>query len=157
MNIRKVTRADIPKVIKLIINILETEFGKEAMAYPQLDIYNLENTYCGPRDAFFIAEKNGILIGTAAIKEDDKENALLRRVFVNPKFRGKGYGKSLVQKAIDFCTKKHFKRIFFRGTTRMDTALFLCKKEGFVEQERLELDDFQIIVCARDITDANGK
>ena len=148
MQIRKIAKNDVPKVIKLITEILNSEFGKESKAYPQLDLYNIENTYGGERDAFFVAEKDGKIVGTAAIKEDDKSTALLRRVFVDPKCRGKGYGKSLINKAIEFCKKHGYKKIFFRGTSRMETAINLCKKEGFVEHERIELEDFQIIISS---------
>jgi len=147
MQIRKVTKEDVPKVIKLITTVLHQEFGKEAKAYPQLDLYNIEHAYGGPRDAFFVAEKEGHIVGTAAIKEDDKNTALLRRVFVDPQYRGKGYGKSLINKAIEFCKKQGYRNIFFRGTNRMDTALNLCKKVGFIEKERIDVEDFQIITC----------
>lgn len=147
MQIRKVTKEDVPHVIKLITTILHQEFGKEAKAYPQLDLYTIEHTYGGERDAFFIAEKEGHIVGTAAIKEDDKNTALLRRVFVDPKYRGKGYGKNLINKAIEFCKKHGYRNIYFRGTNRMDTALQLCKKVGFIEKERIDVEDFQIITC----------
>ncbi|HRZ87675.1 MAG TPA: GNAT family N-acetyltransferase [bacterium] len=148
MIVRKITKNDTPKVIKLITSILNSEFGRESKAYPQLDLYNIEHTYGGDRDAFFVAEKDGNIIGTAAIKEDDKDNALLRRIFVDSKYRGKGYGKTLISKAVDFCKKHGYKTIFFRGTDRMDTALTLCKKVGFAEKERLDVEDFQIITCS---------
>jgi N-acetylglutamate synthase-like GNAT family acetyltransferase len=147
MIIRKVTKEDTPKVIKLITAILQQEFGKEAKAYPQLDLYTIEHAYGGERDAFFVAEKDGQIVGTAAIKEDDKNTALLRRVFVDPKHRRKGYGRNLVNKAVDFCKKHGYRNIFFRGTNRMETALQLCMNMGFTEKERIDVEDFQIITC----------
>ncbi len=146
--IRPVKNADVPRVLKLINAILECEFGKEASVYPQIDLYDLESSYGGNRDCFFIAERNGELLGTVAIKEEDKKVALLRRIFVDPRYRGKGYGVKLIEQAIEFCKKKHYNRISFRGTSRMITALNLCKRKGFQEIDRIPMEDFEIIRCS---------
>lgn len=146
-DIRPVKNADVPQVLKLIKTILETEFGKEASAYPQIDLYDLESSYGGDRDQFFVAERKGQIVGTAAIKEEDAKVALLRRVFVDPRYRGKGYGLKLVEEAIVFCKKKRYKKISFRGTSRMAMALSLCRKKGFQEVDRVAMEDFQIILC----------
>ena len=143
--IRPVKNTDVPQVLKLIKTILESEFGKEASVYPQIDLYDLESSYGGDRDQFFVAEKSGQIIGTVAIKEEDAKVALLRRVFVNPRYRGKGYGLRLVEEAIAFCKKKRYKTISFRGTSRMAMALSLCRKKGFEEVDRVAMEDFQII------------
>ena len=143
--IRPVKNADVPQVLKLIQTILESEFGKEAAVYPQIDLYDLESSYGGNRDRFFVAEKSGHIIGTVAIKEEDEKVALLRRVFVDPRYRGKGYGLRLVEEAIEFCKKKRYKKISFRGTSRMTMAISLCRKKGFQEDDRVAMEDFQII------------
>ncbi len=145
--IRPVKNADVPQILKLIKTILEGEFGKEASVYPQIDLYDLEASYGGDRDQFLVADKGGHIIGTVAIKEEDDKVALLRRVFVDPRYRGKGYGLRLVEEAIAFCKKKRYKKISFRGTTRMAMALSLCKKKGFQEVDRVAMEDFQIILC----------
>ena len=143
--IRTVKNSDVPKVLKLIKTILESEFGKEAAVYPQIDLYDLETSYGGDRDCFLIAEHDGQIIGTVAIKEEDEKVAFLRRVFVDPKYRGKGYGLKLIDKAIEFCKKKNYRHISFRGTSRMALALNLCRKKGFQEVDRMPMENFEII------------
>ncbi len=146
--VRPVKNADVPRVLKLITHILESEFGKEASVYPQIDLYDLEASYGGGRDCFLVAEKDGEIVGTAAIKEEDHHEALLRRVFVDPKYRGKGYGLQLIESAIDFCRKKKYAKISFQGTSRMSLALNLCKKKEFKETDRVAMEDFEIIRCS---------
>ena len=148
VQIRLVKNTDVPKVLKLIKSILESEFGKEASVYPQIDLYDLEASYGGQRDCFFIAERDGQVVGTTAIKEEDPKIALLRRIFVDPKYRGKGYGLSLLEKAIEFCKKKNYRKISFQGTSRMTMALALCRKKGFQEDDRVAMEDFEIIRCS---------
>ncbi len=145
LKIRPVKNSDVPRVMKLIKGILESEFGKEASVYPQIDLYDLEVSYGGDRDCFFVAELDGQIVGTTAIKEEEDKVALLRRVFVDPKYRGKGYGLRLMEKAVEFCKKKNYKRIYFRGTSRMAMALSLCRKKGFQELDRVPMEDFEII------------
>ncbi len=145
LNIRQVKNSDVPRVLKLIKGILESEFGKEASVYPQIDLYDLETSYGGERDLFLIAEVDGDIVGTTAIKEEDGKVALLRRVFVDPKYRGKGYGLKLIEQAIEFCKKKSYRKISFQGTSRMAMALALCRKKGFQESDRVAMEDFEII------------
>ena len=145
VQIRVVKNTDVPKVLKLIKSILESEFGKEAVVYPQIDLYDLEASYGGQRDCFLIAEREGRIVGTTAIKEEDTKVALLRRIFVDPKYRGKGYGLALIEKAIEFCKKKNYRKISFQGTSRMTMALTLCRKKGFQEVDRIPMEDFEII------------
>ncbi len=145
LNIRPVKNSDVPRVMKLIKTILESEFGKEASVYPQIDLYDLEVSYGGERDCFFVAEMNGQLVGTVGIKEEDEKVALLRRVFVDTKYRGKGYGLRLLDKAVEFCKKKSYKKISFQGTSRMAMALALCRKRGFQETDRVPMEEFEII------------
>jgi GNAT superfamily N-acetyltransferase len=63
---------------------------------------------------------------------------------VDVKHRHKGYGTELLRKAIDFCRLKKYRRIFFRCTDRMTSAMRLCVKEGFRETEMLEVGGFRI-------------
>jgi len=137
--IRKIKKKEEKKAQELILSILKNEFSEDATAYPQNDLKNIQDSYGKKREIFLVAEKEDLIIGTSAIKEDDKETALLRRIFVHPEFRNKGYGLTLLEEAIDFAKKQRFKRIIFNGTSKMISALNLCKKKGFIEKERIDL------------------
>ena len=53
----------------------------------------------GVKHAYSRAE---LKTGTIGIKEESKNVAILRRLFVSPNYRGKGYGLALIDKALDF-------------------------------------------------------
>jgi GNAT superfamily N-acetyltransferase len=91
-----------------------------------------------------VIEDNGEVVGTVGVKEDAKETALLRRLFVDLKHRKKGYGTELLDKAIDFCREKGYRRVYFRCTDRMNDAMKLCLKKGFREIEALDISGFRI-------------
>lgn len=135
ISIRKVESKDTAHVREVVEGILNTEFPSERAAYVYQDLDDPAAYYGGKRDVFYVAEKEGRIIGTIAVKEDDKNTALLRRVFVQKPYRGKGYGKRLLEEAMGFCQQHRYKQVMFHGTDKMKTALRLCQKYGFEEED----------------------
>ena len=144
MEIRKFTALDGQKVKELILSILEQEYPFDRKAYSDTDLENIGGTYGGTRDTFFVITEGGEVIATTGIKEDSKDTALLRRVFVKSSERKKGYGSQLLDEAIKFCREKGYKEIVFRTTSKMTQAIELCKKRGFKEMENLDMGGFFI-------------
>ncbi len=136
--------ADADGVRELILSILSKEYPFDKNAYSDSDLNKITETYGGAGDTFFVVEDNGEIVGTVGIKAENETDALLRRLFVDVKHRQHGYGSALVDKAIDFCRQKGYKRIFFRCTGRMANAMKLCLKKGFKEVEKLEVGGFSI-------------
>ena len=131
-------------VKELILMVLSKEYPFDRSAYSDSDLNKISETYGGAKDSFFVVEENGEIVGTVGVKEENEADALLRRLFVDVKHRKHGYGSALVDKAIDFCREKGYKRIFFRCTGRMANAMKLCLKKGFKETEKLEVSGFNI-------------
>ncbi|MFH1847625.1 MAG: GNAT family N-acetyltransferase [Candidatus Omnitrophota bacterium] len=144
MEARKFCAEDGGKVKELILSILEKEYPFDRKAYSDTDLDSIGEVYGGPREIFYVIDVNGRLVGTAGIKEDSKEVALLRRVFVDPKERRKGYGSLLLEETIRFCKKMEYRHLVFRTTSKMEQAILLCKKKGFAEKEKLDLGGFSI-------------
>lgn len=144
MKIRKFIETDGPRVKELILSILETEYPFDRKAYSDTDLENIGATYGGPRDTFFVVETENKIIATAGIKEESSDTALLRRVFVDPNERRKGYGSRLLDEAIKFCKEVGYRQLVFRTTDKMLQAIELCKKKGFKEIEKLDLGGFFI-------------
>lgn len=129
---------------ELILTILAKEYPFDRSAYSDSDLDRIAEVYGGARETFFIAEDSGKIVGTAGVKEDAKEDALLRRLFVEERYRRRGYGSALVKRAIEFCRNKNYKRMIFRCTDRMSDAMRLCVKNGFKETEKLPVGGFNI-------------
>lgn len=142
--LRMFTRSDNDGVKALILSILTKEYPFDKSAYSDSDLDKIGEVYGGKKDSFFVVEEDGDIVGTAGVKEDSAENALLRRLFVDLKHRKKGYGTALLDKAIDFCREKGYRRVYFRCTDRMSDAMNLCMKKGFRETESLEVSGFRI-------------
>lgn len=151
ISIRKIKPADNAQVRELIDEIMRDEFGASAQAYARHDLDDPAAYYSGAKDVFLVAEKDGKIIGTVAIKEDSPDTALLRRVFVRREFRGKGYGDRLMRSALKFCFARHYQNINFRGTDKMQKALKLCLKQGFHEENIVATDAFRMFVLTKKI------
>lgn len=145
MRIRKFKDADGQEVKRLILSILKKEFALDAEAYPETDLDNIPETYGGIRDVFFVAEEEGKIVGTVGVKEEAQRVALLRRLFVHPKYRRRKFGSNLLERALDFCKNKGYHEIIFRSTTRMVSAINLCRKKGFLETEQANLGEIKIV------------
>jgi GNAT superfamily N-acetyltransferase len=142
--LRPFSEKDQEGVKGLILTILAKEYPFDKSAYSDSDLEKIGQTYGGSRNMFFVVEDNGAIVGTVGIKEDAKDEALLRRFFVDSVYRGKGYGTQLLSEAVDFCKNKGYKKIYFRCTDRMAEAMKLCTKRGFREVETLEVGGFNI-------------
>ncbi|MFH1791472.1 MAG: GNAT family N-acetyltransferase [Candidatus Omnitrophota bacterium] len=144
--VRRFKPEDSEGVKDLVLSILTKEYPFDKNAYADSDIYSISETYSGGRNAFFVFEKNKKIVGTVGIKCDSDKTALLRRLFVAPEQRRKGIGSSLVEAAVGFCRDNGYKEIVFRATDRMNNAMKLIGKHGFILREKLEIGGFHIQV-----------
>lgn len=142
--LRRYRNSDAAGVRELILGILTKEYPFDKAAYSDSDLDKIDSVYGGGKNAFFVVSEGDRVVGTAGIKEDSDDEALLRRVFVDPASRKRGYGCALIDKALEFCREKGYKRVYFRCTDRMADAMRLCVKKGFREAEDLEVGGFHI-------------
>ena len=144
MRVRTFEQKDSNSVKDLIISILTKEYPFDKSVYEDSDLSGIDEAYGGSRDGFFVLESEGKILGTIGIKEDSEDTALIRRLFVDPANRRRGYGALLLEKAITHCRGNNFKHIVFRTTGRMIQAINLLKKKSFKEIEKIDLGGFQI-------------
>ena len=149
IEIRQIKAEDINDVRKLIDDVMEGEFSKEKAAYANNDLDDPSIHNGGERETLLVAEEDGIIVGTVAIKQDGPDTALLRRIFVRREYRGKGYGERLLSKAMEFCFANNYKNVTFRGTDRMQNALKLCLKNGFERETVADLGDFNLVALSK--------
>ena len=144
--IRKSENSDAPKVLNLVSSILAGEFPDDQSAYAADDLHRLSEAYKGPGSVFFVAEEDHRIVGTCGVKSDGPETAILRRLFVDRKFRGKGIGSNLLKEALQFCRERGFQEVIIRTSTRMEQAIRLCESVGFKENGRWPMGQVTLIV-----------
>ena len=122
--IRRATNADVSEVIR-VIKVVYDEFGFpwEAEGY-HADLYDLERYYDAVGDAFFLAELDGVAVGTVAVEffppiEGEGPTPLvdgyvrvkgadcsLERLYVHPEARRGGVGTAMIEHAMAFARER---------------------------------------------------
>lgn len=145
LNIRRFAPGDGSSVKTLINNIMTAEFKESGSAYPTQDIENLPDSYKGLGEAFFVAEKDGKIVGTVAIKKEDDRIALLRRLFLDSSCRGQNLGIKLIERALKFSEEVGYDEVVFKTTSQMEGAIRTCRKCGFAQRAKIALGGVELL------------
>jgi GNAT superfamily N-acetyltransferase len=85
----------------------------------------------GANGRIWLAERDGRVIGCAAIVLRDDARGQLRWVLVAPSARGIGLGKELVRDALDWCRRKECREVFLETTDGLPESQALYEALGF--------------------------
>lgn len=94
----------------------------------------------GARGRVFLAERDGALVGCAAMVDRDGRGQL-RWVIVSPAARGTGLGKRLVEAAMAYAAEQGWREVYLETTEGLPASMDIYKKLGFetVSVEETEL------------------
>ena len=149
IQIETLTEKDEKDVAGFIDQSLKKEFPDTYHHLDADDLDNLKNSYNGKRDLFLVAKKDNSIVGTIAIKEENEEVALLRRLFIAQEYRSKGFGSALIQKAVDFCKNQNYAMVSFRGNNQMDKAIRAIERNGFIRKDLVDFGGFHIYIYVK--------
>jgi 8-oxo-dGTP pyrophosphatase MutT (NUDIX family) len=94
---------------------------------------NIDKTYslASPRGIFYLVELDGVIIGMGALHQISKRTGVIRQMYIKPAYRGKGYGRILLQqlleKAIEFLNLP-------RGAVEEGEGVLKAAKREFKEE-----------------------
>jgi ribosomal protein S18 acetylase RimI-like enzyme len=88
------------------------------------------------KDCLWIAEKDEEIVGFVAIAGYSELEAQLRWFLVHPAHRGRGLGRLLLSKALEFCREHKFKFVFLWTVSGLTVAAHLYRSVGFHKTEQ---------------------
>ncbi|TFH51813.1 MAG: N-acetyltransferase [Methanothrix sp.] len=89
------------------------------------------------RERIWIVEKEGRIIGSAAIVKFSEKEAQLRWLLLHPEVRGRGLGRRLVEDALDFCRDVGYSSVFLWTVNTLPIAAQLYQSVGFKQTDEL--------------------
>lgn len=125
------TAEDMPGVVALIGRVY-AEYGfvyEPAVEVP--DLFAFERHYQPPAGAFFVVREAGCVVGSVGLERVDARSAELHRLYLDTAHRGRGTGRALVERGLDWCRAQGMDRLILWSDTRFDLAHRLYERMGF--------------------------
>jgi putative acetyltransferase len=140
VHIRDYTHIDAEPVLALITSVL-AEYGFcPDVGGLHRDLELVAERYGRDRSGFWVASRDGGLVGTVAVRPRHGLTCELKRLYVNPTARGVGIGQLLFTHAEAFARSAGYERMWLDSSRRFTQARRLYERNGFVLVEELDND-----------------
>jgi len=135
IQIRTIQLEDNAALAKIVRNSL-AEFGanKPGTVFFDDTTDHLYEMFQQPGSIYYVAEQNGEILGGGGIFPSEglpAETAELVKMYLQPGARGKGLGKLLIEKCIDFATGFGYFQIYIETMPELRKAVSVYEKFGF--------------------------
>jgi tRNA pseudouridine38-40 synthase len=131
--VEEISTADIP-VIRLLFTEYQKGLGVDLCFQRfQEEVANLPGAYSEPNGIILKATITDEIVGCVALKKLDDGSCEMKRLYVIPAAKGKGIGKQLVLEVEKRAVEKGYKIIKLDTLARLEIAVNLYQKMGFVE------------------------
>ena len=135
MLIRKIIANDNSAMADIIRNsLLEFNAAKPGTVYFDETTDHLSDSFTEKKSAYFVIEINNEIAGgagffpTTGLAENTCE---LVKMYVSKKFRGNGYGQTLLEKCMEEARNEGYKKMYLESMPELKNALSMYEKNGF--------------------------
>lgn len=138
--IRPFSPGDEDLVVGVILPIQREEFGFSITAADQPDLADIPAWYQTGAGQFWLAELDGEVVGTIALKDIGGGAVALRKMFVKPAARGAvGAAQALLDNALAYVREQGVQAVWLGTTDKFKAAHRFYERNGFnlVEAETL--------------------
>ena len=141
IRIRPFAAPDIDGVFSVILPIQRNEFGIAITADDQPDLQVIPDFYQSRKGQFWVAELDGVIVGTVGLKDIGNNQAALRKMFVAAPVRGREHGVAarLLDALFAHVEANGIREVFLGTTDKFLAAHRFYEKNGFVEITRADL------------------
>jgi len=146
---------DQDKILALIEKILKEYDLSISPSETDKDLSDIHHYYFKNNGLFEILEENGALIGTYGLYAISKAVCELRKMYLLPSHQGKGLGKLIMDRAIQKAKELGYKTMILETNQKLDKAVGLYKKYGFIEYQPDHLSDRCDIAMKKELSTDN--
>ena len=102
--------------------------------YDENVLSNPEKNIINKGGFIFFILLNKQVVGTVALMPiQEKGTFELTKMAISPAYRGHKLGQKLMQHCLDFAKEQQFKRLLLYSSRKLENAIYIYKKFGFVE------------------------
>ncbi len=129
---------DIGYVIYLHGTLYRKEYGWDYTfeGYVAESLAEFVLSFDARKDCLWIAEMDGQIVGSIGIVGESSSQAQLRWFLVHPTMRGRGVGRDLLDKALQFCRERGLESVFLWTVSDLKVAAHLYEWAGFHKTEQ---------------------
>jgi putative acetyltransferase len=136
IEVRAVSRSDVPHVLALVADVLGEfglEFGKGSPT--DAELHGLPSSYTSRGGAFWVAHQDRELLGTCGVFPVAPLTFELRKMYLRADSRGLGLGKRLLDVAVEWTRARAAKHIVLDTIDEMTRAIAFYEANGFVRDD----------------------
>ena len=135
IQIRNIEPSDNVAIAAVIRNAL-AEFGanKPGTVFFDPTTDHLFELFNAPGSVYYIAEKNGIILGGCGIFPTEalpEKTCELVKLYLDKAARGTGLGKALLLKAMDWAKENGYEQVYLESMPELSKAVSIYEKVGF--------------------------
>jgi putative acetyltransferase len=143
MKLRPATAADEPQIIELIRTVY-AEYGEQLyLPGADRDLLDIDRMYAGRGGAFVVLDDDGRICASHATLPLAEQPGVctFRRLYLSAELRGTGWGRKVMQWALDWAREHKLHRVEFWSDVRFTRAHAFFEKFGFRRGEIREMTD----------------
>jgi len=88
-----------------------------------------------PHGIYYLLELEDGIIGMGALHQIREKTGEIKRMYIRPAYRGKGYGKALLQQLLQKAKEFGYHAIYLDSARFMTAAQHLYRSFGFIERD----------------------
>lgn len=132
---------DVEEVRQLVLAHAAARATTPGIEHMRADAASLPGRYVPPRGGLWLAHANDVSIGCVALRPLDDGIAEVKRMYVDPTWRGRGVGRALMEALISGARARRYSTLRLGTLHDMTTAIALYETLGFTPIERYRADE----------------
>lgn len=136
VRIREARPEDAPRLWQLLEQGLAAYGLASDPAGTDTDMADVEASYVARGGRFRVLEVDGRTIGMYGLYRLDADTVELRKMYLDPAEKGRGYGRLLMEEALRLAREAGYRRMVLETNRRLVEAIGMYRKFGFTEEAR---------------------